>query len=69
MTLYKIVKASNYDLDYYEEKFVENLPSLDEASANHIAVAINRAIPKDGPVYYKVVEAGYVLRTADPNEW
>jgi hypothetical protein len=68
MATYKIVCTSNYDLDYYDEKFVEGLPILRNKSyAQLIAHTINSTISKDGPDYYKVVEEGYVLRTSDPN--
>lgn len=68
MTTYKIVKTSNDDSDYYDEKFVENLPVLtSKQSANCIAWEINKAVEPTGPDYYKVVEKGYALTTSDPN--
>lgn len=65
MPRFLIVNTDNFDGDYPDEKFVENLPRLDDrAYAERIAEAINNGFGGSGmqPRFFKVVEEGYVLR-------
>lgn len=59
----KIITTDNFDGDYPDEKFVENLPvGLSHEAAQRIADAINRELPTHGPRFYQVVSDDYQLR-------
>ncbi len=62
MPRYLIVNTDNFDGDYPDEKFVENLPALlSKEHAQRIADAINDSGPYS-PRFFKVVEEGYQLQ-------
>lgn len=58
----KIVHTDNYGGDYPDEKFVQELPWMNDEMAKHICEAINHFQPDDAPRFYKVVPDDYVLQ-------
>lgn len=62
MTRFAIVNTDNFGGDYPDEKFVENLPSLNKREdAERIANAINSIGGPNSYRYFKVVELPYDL--------
>lgn len=62
MSRYRIIHTDNFNGDYPDEKFVEELPWMDEQMAKTICKAINSTLPENAPRYYQVVEDGYELQ-------
>lgn len=63
---YRVVRTSNYDSTYFNQSFVEtNL--LSEDAARKLADTLNEIHHKEGPYYWKVVPANYILPKYDPN--
>lgn len=61
----KIICASNYDREDYQEKFVEPLPKLHVVIAQAICNHLN-AVDESGPDYYKVVPDDYIPSVWEP---
>lgn len=64
-TFFKIINTDNFDGDYPNEKFIENLPPhLTEAQATRICDAIMEAVrsPEGSCRFWRIVPEGYVLR-------
>jgi hypothetical protein len=63
VTIFKIVNTDNFNGDYPNEKFVENLPVLyKKEHAQAIADAINATQSEMADRYFNVVEDGYKLQ-------
>lgn len=63
MPQFKIVQTDNFDGDYPNEKFVENLPYFyNKEAAQKVADAINKSTPEFHERYWKVVELPYQLQ-------
>lgn len=58
----KIVRASNFDDENYEEKFLEPLPPMTiKEDLQHICNVLNAVVGADIKDYYKVVRDDYIL--------
>lgn len=63
MAIFRIVNTDNFNGDYPNEKFVENLPVFTTLhAAEKVAQAINSTQHELSDRYFKVVEDGYVLQ-------
>ena len=58
----RIIDTDNFGGDYPDENFL-SLPSLPAASCTSIAAAINDALGKNAPRYYRVVDDDYQLQS------
>ena len=57
----RLIHTDNFGGDWPDEKFVTELPALNEATLNKIAAMINSDLGPTSHRYYKVVPEDYVL--------
>lgn len=63
MAQYRIVNTDNFDGDYPNEKFVENLPLMySKERADAICDVINKGLSECHARWFKVVEMPYELQ-------
>lgn len=62
----RVIESSNFDEDYYNEKFVSHIPlNTSRVEAQAIADIINKNNSPHDSAYFKVVDNDYKLRTFD----
>jgi len=60
--MFRIVRTSNFNLDFYDEEFVENIPLFNtEEEARAVAELFNHAVPLRHPDYWVAKPSNYVL--------
>lgn len=59
--MYRIVRASNFDKDWFDEEFVENIPLMTDVSAKEVADLLNRWSGPNSEYCWKVVYVDYKL--------
>ena len=62
----QVVRASNYDEEFFFEKFVEDGKVMTRDEAQQLAKRMNDAPNRDDSYFYKVVDEGYVLHKFEP---
>lgn len=60
---WRVVETDNFGGDYPNEKFVENLPSMNEKQAEMLAYLINTFTRETTDRFWKVVPGNYELQT------
>lgn len=59
--MWRIARTSNFDKDWYDEEFVENIPALTEGNAKHLASILNSFSHTNSEHFWRAVPADYKL--------
>lgn len=62
MSFWKVVNTDNFDGDYPNEKFVENVPQMNESEARSLATLLCSFVPEDHARHWTAVPADYQLQ-------